>query len=138
MLFIFYPDTDKGFAGIPPDSKVRGIVAKEIEKLARSQKDLYMRVQDFLRKLLEAEDVQPFFDSGFLAGLQGGLYEMRIPPQRKGGVFRIYFCYNELKASERTLVLLDAELKHRKEARKIGSAREKLEQYRGFLKRTKR
>ena len=57
---------------------------------------------------------------------------MRIPKQAKGGVFRIYFCMaiNEIS----TLILLCAELKHKKEPMKLGTAFTKLKQYRELVK----
>ena len=56
-----------------------------------------------------------------------GLYEMRIPKQEKGGVFRIYFCFS--KTDLQTLILLCAELKHKKKPMKLDSALKKLKQY---------
>ena len=54
---------------------------------------------------------------------------MRIPPTRKGGVFRIYFCYSKEPNEKDTLILLAAELKHEKEPQKLNTARSNLKNY---------
>lgn len=108
-------------------------MAKEIKKLSRVQKDLYVRVTDFLKKLEVTEDVQSYFNLRYFYSLKDGLYEMRIPPERKGGVFRIYFCYEDLSVESKTLILLDAELKHKKAAKRLDVAKSKLKQYKDQL-----
>jgi len=40
------------------------------------------------------------------------LYEMRIPPERSGGVVRIYFI--QCKGDDQRILLLDGEIKHKK------------------------
>lgn len=128
MLFIFYPDTME-FSEINLDEIPKGSVAKEIVKLSKKHKNLYLRVKIFLNKIKDADDISIYFSTGELFNLKDGLYEMRIPPQRKGGVFRIYYCHKELKESSKVLILLDAELKHEEEAGKITTARGKIKRY---------
>lgn len=47
MLFIFYPDTME-FSEINLDEIPKGSVAKEIDKLSKKHKNLYLRVKIFL------------------------------------------------------------------------------------------
>jgi hypothetical protein len=56
--------------------------------------------------------------------LGDGLYEMRIPKSKRGGVVRIYFCYSESNRQE--LILLDSELKHETAPSKLKIARKRL------------
>lgn len=134
MFFVFYPEVTEIFQEFPLDSQPRGTVAKEIKRLSRIQRDLYLRVTDFLKNLEVIEDVQSYFDLGYFYNLRDGLYEMRIPPERKGGVFRIYFCYEDLSVDSKTLILLDAELKHETAAKRLDAAKGKLKQYKGTIK----
>lgn len=133
MFFVFYPEVTEIFQEFPLDSQPRGTVAKEIKRLSRIQRDLYLRVRDFLKNLEVIEDVQSYFDLGYFYNLRDGLYEMRIPPERKGGVFRIYFCYEDLSVDSKTLILLDAELKHETAAKRLDVAKNKLKQYKEHL-----
>lgn len=97
------------------DPEVTGAVKKFLEKGLKKEKVLQAQVKAFLNKLNDLQDLQPLFNSEELAPLpkeKKGLYEMRIPPQRRGGVVRIYFCL--ALGKEDTLVLLDAELKKKK------------------------
>ena len=134
MFFVFYPEVTEIFQEFPLGSQPRGTVAKEIKRLSRIQRDLYLRVRDFLKNLEVIEDVQSYFDLGYFYNLRDGLYEMRIPPERKGGVFRIYFCYEDLSVDSKTLILLDAELKHETAAKRLDAAKDKLKQYKGTIK----
>ena len=112
-----------------------GDVGKEIKDLSRHRPDLYLRVKSFLKVLSTVMDLSPFLQNEQIYKFPkeyDGLYEMRIPKQAKGGVFRIYFCMaiNEIS----TLILLCAELKHKKEPMKLGTAFAKLKQYRELVK----
>jgi len=60
------------------------------------------------------------------------LYEMRIPKQARGGVFRIYFCMSLRKLN--TLILLCAELKHKTKPMKLETAMQKMKQYKELVK----
>lgn len=112
-----------------------GDVGKEINDLSRRRPDLYLRVKSFLKVLSAVMDLSPFLLNEQIYKFPreyGGLYEMRIPKQAKGGVFRIYFCMaiNEIS----TLILLCAEMKHKKEPMKLATAFTKLKQYRELVK----
>ena len=134
MLVRFYPDEDDVSLESLSGSQGKGAVAREIKKLKARHKEIYLFVRHFLvNELANADGLQPYFDSDYAASLKGGLYELRIPPARKGGVFRIYFCFKDFRESSGVLVLLDAELKHKREAMRINSAREKLRQYKKWL-----
>ncbi|WP_129408041.1 hypothetical protein [Marinitoga lauensis] len=52
------------------------------------------------------------------------LYELRIPQQSKNGVFRIYFTFYPVKdyPNNNNVIILEAEFKTDKEAKKIDSA----------------
>lgn len=94
------------------DSQATATVKKFLSKGLKKHSDLRAKVKAFMQKVEETEDLQKFFDAETIAPLHGnkkGLYEMRIPPERRGGVVRIYFCFSV--DSRDTLVLLDAELK---------------------------
>ena len=134
MLLQFFPDTRELSVDNLLDSRVKGAVARELERLEEKHKDLALKVWDFLKRTIgSADELQVYYNDGHLFNLTGGLHEMRIPKTRKGGVFRIYFCFKDFKESSGVLVLLDAELKHKREAMRINSAREKLRQYKKWL-----
>ena len=67
------------------------------------------------------------------SGKYEGLYEMRIPPEAQGGVFRIYFCISETE--EKKLILLSAELKHEKNPARIEAAYDKMRFYKKLVKK---
>ena len=135
MEFKFFPnvqffDPDK----TKPEDEV-GDVGKEIKDLSKHRPDLYLRVKSFLKVLSSAVDLMPFLQNEQIYRFPKeyeGLYEMRIPKQARGGVFRIYFCMalNELN----TLILLCAELKHKKEPMKLTTAFAKMKQYKELVK----
>jgi len=87
------------------DASVKAFIRKDLAKY----QDLRLRVDSFLKKLAVLQDLQPLFSSEQLAPVHDGLYEMRIPQRRRGGVVRIYYCIGQ--DDKDTLVLLDAELK---------------------------
>lgn len=135
MKFKFFPNVQffKADKSEPKDEV--GDVGKEIKNLSRHRPDLYLRVKSFLKVLSAVMDLSPFLLNEQIYKFPkeyDGLYEMRIPKQAKGGVFRIYFCMaiNEIS----TLILLCAELKHKKEPMKLGTAFTKLKQYRELVK----
>lgn len=130
MKFIFFPDTQP----FDPDKSEAkdevGDVGKEIKDLSKYRPDLYLRVKSFLSVLKNVTDITPYLQNEQIYKFTqkyDGLYEMRIPKQGKGGVFRIYFCFSTL--SLQTLILLCAELKHKKKTMKLDSALTKLKQY---------
>ena len=102
MKLIWYPDFLESFEG----ASVQAFISKELAKYP----DLRLRVETFLKKLQALQDPQPLFNSEQLAPLGAGLFEMRVPKRRRGGVVRIYYCVG--KDDLKTWVLLDAELKH--------------------------
>lgn len=135
MKFKFFPNMQFFEAGKSEPKDEVGDVGKEIKDLSRHRPDLYLRVKSFLKVLSTVMDLSPFLLNEQIYKFPkeyDGLYEMRIPKQAKGGVFRIYFCMaiNEIS----TLILLCAELKHKKEPMKLGTAFTKLKQYRELVK----
>lgn len=112
-----------------------GDVGKELEALSKHRPDLYLRVKSFLLMLRNVLDITPYLQNNQIYRFPkeyDGLYEMRIPKQARGGVFRIYFCMSLHKLN--TLILLCAELKHKKELMKLAAAFCKLKQYRELVK----
>ena len=135
MKFKFFPNVQFFEADKSEPKDEVGDVGKEIKDLSRHRPDLYLRVKSFLKVLSAVMDLSPFLLNEQIYKFPkeyDGLYEMRIPKQAKGGVFRIYFCtaINEIS----TLILLCAELKHKKEPMKLGTAFTKLKQYRELVK----
>ena len=112
-----------------------GDVGKELEDLSKRRPDLYLRVKSFLLMLKRVLDLTPYLQNSQIYRFPkeyDGLYEMRIPKQARGGVFRIYFCMSLRELN--TLILLCAELKHKKEPMKLATAFSKLKQYRELVK----
>lgn len=94
-----------------------------------------MKVKAFLTNLAKVNDITPYLQNQQMYKFSGdkiGLFEMRIPKQAGGGVFRIYFCYAVSLAD--TIILLCAELKHKKEPMKLDNAVEKMKQYKELVK----
>lgn len=130
MNFKFFPDkeplsSDKDY------KDAAGDVGREIDKLSKGDQELFARVQSALNKLKQVRNLDVYFKLQWIKPF-GGLYELRIPPTRNKGVFRIYFCF-DLKNSE-TLILLCAEVKHKKKPMKEETAKKK---YREYLEKVK-
>lgn len=133
MNFKFFPDNELH----SPDKDYKdevGDVGREIKDLSRYRPDLYLRVKTFLTNLAKVDDISPYLQNQQIYKFpdKGGLYEMRIPKQAGGGVFRIYFCFAELLKN--TLILLCAELKHKTKPMKLNNAEDKLKQYKEMVK----
>lgn len=134
MQFVFYPDSIE-YEMVFPLSKIpNGIIPKELNKLSRKQQKLFLLVKVFLEKLEKINDLSFYHETNRFECLGDGLYEMRIPKQRQGGVFRIYFCYQNLDVNSDVLVLLDAEVKHKTKPQRMDVARRKLTEYKDLIK----
>ena len=135
MEFIFFPDPQSFDPQKEEFTDEAGDVGKELEDLSKRRPDLYLRVKSFLKALLKVDDIAPYLRNEQIYKFPKeyeGLYEMRIPKQAHGGVFRIYFCksLNKLNA----LILLCAELKHKAKPMKLKTAMEKLKHYKELVK----
>lgn len=131
MDLIFFPDTHPFDPDKSEAKDEDGDVGKEIKGLSKYRQDLYLLVKSFLKALKKVTDITPYLQSEQISKITqkyDGLYEMRIPKQRKGGVFRIYFCFS--KTNRQKLILLCAELKHDTKPMKLDNALIKLKQYR--------
>ena len=106
MKYLCYPEFE-GQGGTES-----GFLRKFLHKDLKNHNDLRLLVIDFLKKIREADSLKPFLDAETISYLSEGYFEMRIPPQRKGGVVRIYFI--RIKNKKDTLFLIDAELKKKK------------------------
>ena len=131
MDLIFFPDTHPFDPDKSEAKDEGGDVGKEIKGLSKYRQDLYLLVKSFLKALKKVTDITPYLQNKQIYRFTqkyDGLYEMRIPKQRKGGVFRIYFCFS--KTNRQKLILLCAELKHETKPMKLDNALIKLKQYR--------
>ena len=118
---------------LDPEAKPK--VEKFIQKDLKKHNDLVLRVRAFLEAIKNVSTLEQYFETEEIAKVEGELLEMRIPPQRRGGVVRIYFCINPEDTQE--IILLDAELKHKKQPMRTGSAKRRLTEYQDYLmKRT--
>jgi hypothetical protein len=135
MRFKFFPNVQFFDPGKSSPKDEMGDVGKEIKELSKHRPDLFLRVKCFLNVLSNVLDLKPFLQNEQIYKFPkeyDGLYEMRIPKQARGGVFRIYFCMAMFELN--TLILLCAELKHKKEPMKLSTAFAKLKQYRELVK----
>ena len=128
MRLLWYPEYS-------PDNSSSS-VWKSLRKDLAKRHDLMLLVEAFLKKLAPIKDLAELQKSEEIFPVGEGLWEMRIPKTRKGGVVRIYFCYKP--DCPETLVLLEAELKHDKAGSGIPSARQRQTQYYEKLKRKPR
>lgn len=110
-------------------AKVKEFFTKELKKHA----DLRERVGSFLENIAKVNDLQLLFEAEKIAPLSGGLYEMRIPPRRRGGVVRIYYCHDPV--DYQTLYLLDAELKHETAPGRTDTAKKRMNEYFEYRRR---
>jgi len=132
MHYVFFPDTEEHSQTTAYD-KETGPVGKELSALAKKRQDLFLDVYTFLEKIAKITDLTPYYKSEQMKALGSDLHEMRIPKTRSGGVFRIYFCYSRSK--EAYLILLEAELKHKKAEKKIPQARTNLKKYKELFQK---
>jgi hypothetical protein len=102
LKYIHYPDYEE-------ESEL-GFLRNFLRKDLKRHNNLRLAVINFLTEVEEAESLDPFYATEEIRYLShDGFFEMRIPPQQRGGVVRIYFIKS--KTDTNTLVLLDAELK---------------------------
>ena len=127
MRFSWYPQF------LEPDAQAK--VQKFIQKDLKKYPDLVIRVREFLISVEKVENLDSYYKSEEMAKLEGALHEMRIPPKRRGGVVRIYFCVNP--EDSRELMLLDAELKHETKPGRTDTAEHRLKEYLAYLARRK-
>jgi len=107
-----------------------------IEKDLKKRPDLYSLVHKFLKRIKQTECLDEYYKTKQLYKLEGQLHEMRIPIKRRGGVVRIYFCYNP--EDSLNLILLDAELKHKTKPERLDNAKKRLKQYQEYLNKGKK
>lgn len=126
MKLIWYPaflESDEG-------ASVKAFIRKDLAK----HQDLRLRVEAFLAQLKDLQDPQPLFNTEQLAPVRDGLFEMRIPKRRRGGVVRIYYCFDN--DDRKTWVLLDAELKHETAPARTDTALQRMALYTRTKERT--
>jgi hypothetical protein len=128
MTFTWYPQN------IDPEEAPS--VEVFIEKDLKKRHDLYSLVNKFLKRIKQTECLDEYYKTKQLYKLEGQLHEMRIPIQRRGGVVRIYFCYNPENSLE--LILLDAELKHKTEPERLDNAKKRLKHYHDYQNKGKK
>ena len=128
MTFTWYPQN------IDPEEAPS--VEVFIEKDLKKRHDLYSLVNKFLKRIKQTECLDEYYKTKQLYKLEGQLHEMRIPIKRRGGVVRIYFCYNP--EDSLNLILLDAELKHKTKPERLDNAKKRLKQYQEYLNKGKK
>jgi hypothetical protein len=126
MRFLYYPKH------LYPEDE--GDVETFIRKDLKKRLDLRSLVDDFRQKVQGATSLQPFYDDETIKYLaKDGIFEMRIPKTKSGGVVRIYFCHHP--KIENVLVLLDAELKHDRTPQKTDRAKDRMKIFLNDLKK---
>ena len=94
-------------------------------KLRKKYPKLLALAKSTVKRAGNPEGLLALRENGWAAKLrnENDIWEFRIPPRRKGGVLRIYFCL--LGAPSESIICLDAELKKEVESssQKISSAR---------------
>lgn len=129
MNLKFYPGLDNVDLNKEYDTS-KGRVGKELKDLSKRYKDVYLRVKAFLENLKSVKDLEEYKKNEEIYQFPGtDLYEMRIPKQRRGGVFRIYFCFSLENNKTEDLILLDAEMKHKKEPKRLNNAKKIIKEY---------
>ena len=129
MHLRFYPGLEDADLDSEYDA-AKGNVGKELKDLSKRYKDVYLKVKAFFRKLKDTKDLDEYKKAEEIFQFPGtDLFEMRIPKQRRGGVFRIYFCFSLEDGKTEDLILLDAEFKHKKEPMRLNAAKAKLKEY---------
>lgn len=110
--------------------ETRGYVGKALKDLSKRYSDVFLRVNVFFNKLENVKKIDEYLKNEEIYQFPGtDLFEMRIPKQRKGGVFRIYFCFSLEDDKSDDLILLDAEMKHKKQPMRLNNAKDKLKEY---------
>lgn len=108
MKIVLYPE------GLPDKSTPIYELLKSLERDHPREVALFKSV----KKELESSSDMTKFDLlkklGYIEHLKGELWEFKIPPKKKGGVLRIYFCFSKIERQK--IVLLGGELKKRKKA----------------------
>lgn len=120
MRVLWYPDG----AEVGESSPVWNTLKRDLKK----RQDLMLKVETFLRRVRGLTDLEPLLKSEEIWALGDGLWEMRIPKTASGGVVRIYFCKDQAKPAN--LILLDAELKHKKAPARRDTAHKRMNEYR--------
>jgi hypothetical protein len=92
------------------------VIYKFFKKLQRSNPDLWSLTWRTLKDAEKSSNLQNFRKDWVerLPNVAVPLFEFRIPPQRRGGVVRLYFGYK--KSSLNSIEILTAELKHKTKA----------------------
>src|SRR5574344_2441 len=99
MDLIFFPDTHPFDPDKSEAKDEGGDVGKEIKGLSKYRQDLYLLVKSFLKALKKVTDITPYLQNKQIYRFTqkyDGLYEMRIPKQRKGGVLENTLVFQRL------------------------------------------
>lgn len=112
MKILYYPDP-------LDDTNEGGPIRRFIKNLSKERPPkLWNLVKDVFEKVENAENLDFFIRNSIvkrLGNVGEPIFEFRIPPgKKKGGVVRIYFCYQ--KDNSNNLILLSAEKKEESSA----------------------
>lgn len=110
LEIVYYPDQDSLEDPLGP-------IGRFYKDLRKSHPDLWALVHQATKSVKDAPDLESLKNQKWVERISYSnypLYEFRIPPQRRGGVVRLYFAYK--KNNSKTIVILSAELKKGKKA----------------------
>ena len=131
MKVLFWPYWNQADEGT---GNLEGFLTKL--KLQAKHPKLYALAKATVRKAGDPGGLEAQRQSGYAAKLrhESDLWEFRIPPKRRGGVLRIYFCI--LSKPSECIVCLDSELKKRANSsgQKVDSARQRLREIATWLR----
>ena len=117
MLIEKYPDTR-----IDTEKELKELLSKlDIE----GYPDVYALCESTLKDVMKSGNLDALFAPGIVRKLKNNktykIFEFRIPPKRRGGVLRIYFCYKSEDNSK--IIILGSEFK-----KEVSSNSEKIKQ----------
>jgi len=104
---------------------------KSLERDHPREAALFKSIKNKLENSTDMTKFDQLRKLGYIERLKDELWEFRIPPKKKGGVLRIYFCFSKIERQK--IVLLDGELKKRKRANTT-TAMKRLKAYREWEK----
>ena len=109
MKIVHYPDQDN----LEDES---GSIGRFLKKLGKNHPDLWALTHQTMKSVKAAPDLESFKSQKWVDHISSKypLYEFKIPPQRRGGVVRLYFAHK--KNNPNIIVILSAELKKDKKA----------------------
>lgn len=125
MKIVLFPE------GLPEEDTPIYELLKSLERDHPKEAAKFKSIKNKLENSTDMTIFNQLRKIGHIEHLEDGLWEFRIPPKKKGGVLRIYFCFS--KNERQKIVLLDGELKKRKKPNTT-TAMKRLKAYREWEK----